>query len=439
MLSNLSVFLWLSGVLLIFYDQQALGDLRLWVFGFFLLLSVPKATRLTQTVTGITVIVALLWLYRGHDNSVLLDALRFALVFTIFLPALIFIRETLESSPEIGHARRGFFGLPDKHRSTGLVIGSQLLGTVLTLGVLAVSAPLVEKDAPEAVRRQTALDVLRGITLAIPWSPFTIGIVYVLGFRPSLSLHEVLLSGFALSMLYTLVSILQQAGIRGLGAVGQALAVFSPLIRPIALAVGIVLILATTTTLSTIEAVALAMPVLCCIRLATIGRYPAANTLKRVYQRVGATGNELLLFASAVTLGLLIQRSGLAELVVAGLSLDRMPIAAAIGFLLVVGAGLCLLGMHSILVGTVIATLISPLDHRLPDIVEAHIILFGWMCGAMLSYGSLSIGLATRLFDVSVSRLLRSPNIGYTAVLIVIVTIVFTFWTMLLSATHSGG
>jgi len=428
-LSALAALLWISGLIDIFFDHALLADARLTVFIVFLLLSLLLATRLTRTVMVITTIVSVYWIYVRQDFSLIIDALRFALVFTVFLPALVFIRETLEASPEIGRARNSFLSLPDGQRSTGLVIGSQLLGSVLTLGVLAVCAPLVSENDPEPGRRQAALDVLRGVTLAVPWSPFTIGIVYVLGFRPTLELHEVLITGFMLSVLYTVVSIIQQAGLRGLGAVPQSLRVFAPLIKPIVLSVATVLLLATVTPLSTLESVALAMPVLCMARLATIGRYPARDTLGRIYSRIGATGNELLLFASAVTLGFLIQRSGLAEQIVLVLTLDSMPLPLAIAFLLSTGALLCLSGMHSILVGTVIAALISPLDERLPDIIEAHIILFGWMCGAMLSYGSLSVGLATRLFDVRISRLIFSPSLVYTLWLIAVVTAVFSVWT----------
>jgi|GEM_PF-5227053 len=429
LLSVLAASLWLTGVFDIFVDRAILSDSRLLVFIVFLASSLLIATRLTRIVMVITTVTSMIWIYTGNDAGILIEALRFSLVFTVFLPALVFIRETLESSPEIGRARNSFFALPTGQRSTGLVIGNQLLGSVLTLGVLAVSAPLVSEDDPEPVRRQTALDVLRGVTLAVPWSPFTIGIVYVLGFRPSLELHEVLLTGFMLSVLYTVVSVIQQAGFRGLKAIPQSLKVFAPLIKPIMFSVAMVLLLATVTPLSTLESVALAMPVLCLTRLVSLGRYPAQNTLLRSYQRIGATGNELLLFASAVTLGLLIQKSGLAEQVVSVLTLDKMLLPLAIAFLLSTGALLCLSGMHSILVGTVIAALISPLDDRLPDIVEAHIILFGWMCGAMLSYGSLSIGLATRLFNVKVSRLIFSPSLIYTLWLILVVTVVFSIWT----------
>lgn len=435
LLSALAALLWFTGLVAIFLDDAKLADGRLFIFVIFLLLSIVIATRLTRGVVATALGASVVWLYSGLGFDVIIESLRFALVFTVFLPALVFIRETLESSPEIGRARNGFASLPPGERMTGLTVGAQLLGSVLTLGVLAVTAPLVSSDDPEPVRRHAALAVLRGVTLAVPWSPFTIGIVYVLGFRPALSLHEVLLTGFGLSVLYTIISVIQQSGISGLSAIKVSLRVFAPLIQPIVLSVATVLLLATVTPLSTLESVALAMPVLCLARLATIGRYAARNTLVRIYQRIGSTGNELLLFASAVTLGFLIQESGLSERVVSLLALDKMPLPAAIFLLLSAGAVLCLTGMHSILVGTVLATVVAPLDARLPDLVEAHIILFGWMCGAMLSYGSLSIGLATRLFDVSVSRLIFSTNFYYTIWLILAVTCVLSVWTAVAHTT----
>jgi len=412
----------------IFVDLSALEDVRLGALVLFIALAVISASRLTLFLTAVAIASGTLWMMQSGDIKPILDGLRFALVFSIFLPALVLTRETIEASREIALARSAFMELSSNQRATGVMIGSQLLGVVLTMGVMAMTAPLIRKDSPEQLRRDTILSVLRGLMLAGLWTPFSVGVIYITGFRPELKLLEICGPGFLMALIGSVIAVLVGAGPKGLTQIGSALRIFRPLMPLIAVSITAVVLFATLSSFSTIQSVALVMPVLCAIKLATTGAYAARVTLSRVVSRIGATGNELLLFSAAVVLGSLLRESGLAETLVHLLALDQMPIELAIVVLMILGPLFSFMGMHSILTGTLLFALLGPLDDQIPDMIEAQIVIFGWMCGAILSFGSLSITLGTGLFRVNVGRIVLSANLGFVALFTVSATVAIVLW-----------
>jgi len=424
----IALFLWLTGIVAIFVDLPGFDDVRLGALVIFISLAVISASRLTLFLTAVAIAGGALWLVQSADITPVLDGLRFALVFSIFLPALVLTRETIEASREIGQARNAFMELTSNQRATGVMIGSQLLGVVLTLGVMAMTAPLIRDDSPEPLRRDTILSVLRGLMLGGLWTPFSVGVIYITGFRPDLELLEICGPGFLMAMVGSLIAVLVGAGPRGVGQIGAALRIFRPLMPLIAVSILAVITFATLSPFSTIQSVALVMPILCALKLAMTGAYAARATLSKVASRIGATGNELLLFSAAVVLGSLLRESGLADTLVGVLALDKMPIELAIVVLMVLGPLFSFMGMHSILTGTLLFALLGPLDAQIPDMIEAQIVMFGWMCGAIVSFGSLSITLGTGLFRVNVGRIVLSVNLLFVALFATAATLIIVVW-----------
>jgi len=424
----LAVFLWFTGLIEIFYVNETLTDVRIGVLVVFMAVTSLTAARLTKAVAALAVVASIGYYLANNNLDPVVDALKFAVVFAIFLPALLLTRETIEASPELSIARNGFLKLNEANRATGLLVGSQLLASVLTLGVLAITAPLVERGSSEVLRRETLLTVLRGIMLGGLWTPFSVAVIWILNTRPNLSLIEILGPGFLLALAGTVLAALLFSGFSGLAQIPSALKVFKPLIPSLATAIFVVLAFAHFLPFSTIETVALVLPLLCLIRLFTIGPRVTAGAVKGLFARIGASGNELLLFGAAVVLGFLLNSSGIAQTLVSILALDTMPIMAAITLLVLLGPLLALTGMHSVLVGTLLAALLTSLDSRIPDIIEGQILLCGWMSAAMISFGSISVGLGTRLFEVSVSRTILSNNILFQILFSALCAGVLVLW-----------
>lgn len=430
----LAVFLWITGLVTIFVQFDVLNDIRIVALLIFASVTTLSASRLTRAVALLAAIVTVLYYLKFKNFEPFIDALNFAVVFAIFLPALLLTRETIEASPELAVARAGFVKLNEGNRATGLLIGSQLLASVLTLGVMAITAPLVERGSSEELRRETLLTVLRGIMLGGLWTPFSVAIIWIISSRPELTLIQVLAPGFGMALGGTLLAVVLFSGLGGLAQIPSALKVFRPLIPSLAIAIAVVLVFAQVLPFSTIETVALVLPVLCIVRLLTIGPRSTVGAVKGLFDRIGDSGNELLLFGAAVVLGFTLNASGISDTLVSLLALDRMPIVAAITLLVVIGPVLALTGMHSVLVGTLLVALLAPVNDRIPDIIEGQILLCGWMSAAMISFGSLSVGLGTRLFGVSVARTIISSNILYQMLFSSLCAAVLALWYTWFSA-----
>ncbi len=159
--------LWAGGLVRIFADAPILQHAAVLLLGVYLVLALPRCGRLSRTVAGLVGGAALaISAATGHWRPVL-DGLVFALVFTTFLPTILLLRVTIDASPEVWRSRAVFASMPVAERTGGMLAGGNVLGSVLTLGVFPVLAPLVPRDASEAVRGDMARACLRGLGLTL--------------------------------------------------------------------------------------------------------------------------------------------------------------------------------------------------------------------------------------------------------------------------------
>jgi hypothetical protein len=221
------------------------------------------------------------------------------------------------------------------------------------------------------------------------------------------------------------------SGWRGLRTFMEPLRAFHSLYAPIGALIVAVVVFAQITPFSSLQSVSMLMPIICLVRLLTMQPTAISGVFKATWSTLAATANEILLFSSAVILGQLITTAGLAQQSIDWLSLDSMSDGAFLALLMLLGPALALTGMHSVLIGAVIAALLAPLDARYPDLVEAMVILYAWMTASSISVGSLSVGVATRLFDVDARQLVLSSNLVYTIALTVIVTVGFEIFLLI--------
>ena len=130
--------------------------------------------------------------------DVLYDGVAFALIFTFFLPAIQFIRATLSASTEIGQSRAAFEKMREGERTGGMLLAAHVLGSVLIMGTYPILAPLTPSDADEAERARAARTNCRGTSLVLFWSPFTVGMAFVLTAWPELPLWQIVAAGLPL-------------------------------------------------------------------------------------------------------------------------------------------------------------------------------------------------------------------------------------------------
>jgi hypothetical protein len=404
--------LWSSGLVAMFVAPELLVVTRDAAFLLLLALALPAAKTVSRGVAGSGLAAAaMLALFYGETGA-LFAAAEGALVFVIFLPALFLMRETVQRSPEARTAEAAFDQLGPGRRIAGLTVGSHLLAAVMIIGALPVIRPFLVRQEP-GLRAEFARASIRGFALCVLWSPFTVAMGFVLTARPEVELAAVIAVGLPTTAAALVGAVFVDRGLKGVRAALPALVAFKSLAVPIVVMVGLVVLMASVSPLSTLEVVAIVLPPLCLARLWALPARPVGDALVAAGRDLPRMGDELLIFTGALLLGDLITTTGVADLVAAALHLERwpLPLVPLLGFAL--GPPLALAGLHPIVAATVLFALLEPVGDQLPDLVEIQIVLFGWMAGAMVSYASLSIVAASSLFEVPVGRLVLGVNLRY--------------------------
>ncbi len=409
--------LWLTGIVALFLPSDLVARIRDVAFLLLLALALPAAKRVSRSIALVGLAAALILFVAYDDPLALLDAADRALVFVVFLPALLLMRETMQESPEARTSEAAFDALGPGRRIAGLTIGSHLLAAVMIIGALPIIRPFLVRQQDPTLRTELARAAMRGFALCVLWSPFTVAMGFVLTQKPDVALTSVMAAGLPATLVALAAAVWVDRGLRGVRAAVPALVAFRSLALPVVVIVTIVVVLASTTTFSTLEVVALTLPILCVARLLALPHAPVRRTVGRAVRDLPRMGDELIIFTGAVLIGMLIDATGVAQAVADNLALEAWPrpLVPILGFAL--GTPLAIIGLHPIVAGTLLFALLAPLDATLPDLFEIQIVLFAWMAGAMVSYASLSVVAGSSLFEVPTRHLVFSVNLTYLAVL----------------------
>ncbi|MEO1019039.1 MAG: hypothetical protein AAFY56_15295, partial [Pseudomonadota bacterium] len=195
------LILWLTGYLVMVPALAPLNAFRIGLFLLFLALAFVHARPIAKTLITLAVGAALVTSGHGGGPGVILAGADFAIVFAVFLPTLVLVRETMNRAPETQAAQAAFAELRSEDRLAGLTGAVHALGAFLILGALFMTGPFVAAEPNRGRRRQEALAAMRGFGVAVWWSPFTIGMAFALTNRPDVPLLHAMALGFLLAMI----------------------------------------------------------------------------------------------------------------------------------------------------------------------------------------------------------------------------------------------
>ncbi len=422
--------LWLTGYLTMLPALSPLEPIRLALFIAFLLLALATARSLARVLIGVAVAAALLTSGHGGGAEVLLAGVDFGIVFAVFLPTLVLVRETMDRAPETQAAQMAFAKLGGEDRLAGLTGSVHVLGAFLILGGLFMTGPFVAAEPDRARRRREALAAMRGFGLAVWWSPFTIGMAFALTNRPDVPLLHAMALGLLLALLGIAISLAVFTPGPAFKGLMRALQALQPITVPAGVSILAVVGVASLTPLGTVAAVGLVMPLLCFGRLAQLGVGQLLEGSTVAARRLNRLGDEFLLFTAAAIFGFTLQATGGAEFLAGWLALDRLLSIMVPLAIILLGIVLALIGVHSVVIGGLVVALLHPVEHRLPDLIEVATILIPWGAAAMISYSSLSVVTAVSVYRLSFMDFVWSPNIVFLVLMSGVVALVFIplFW-----------
>jgi hypothetical protein len=413
LLSLLVGTLWLLAVLRILVDVPYLAETMAGLVVAFLLAALPRLPRHTMILCAV-LIAAMLVLAQIYDQWPAIPAgIAKASIFPAFLATIVLLRAAADQRPEIASARTLFGSLPPAERDSGIVIGTHVMGAVLQVGVFAVLAPILGKDAPAAERREVFTVAIRGMMTVPFWSPFIVGMAVASQYLPLVPLWQIMGLGITLTIMAFAVSILLFDRNPGMGTLKRSLASLAPVSTPVFIAALLVVGATGTTGLSTLQALILALPVPCILAVLTVHTGNLNVAFRQTASGIGRIGPETSILVSSTTLGAVFEAAlphmGLLDWLEA-LSLPAWAIILIVIMTMNVAG---LFGMHAIVTGTFLLVIFTSVPTGLTDLVLMQALLVGWGLCSGISIGSLTVATGAAMFRIPPTELITRANIAF--------------------------
>lgn len=405
--------LWTLAVLQIIFPMAHVSPIMVGLLISFILGTVPRLSWHTLVLCGALAMAAfiLAWIY-GQWSAVP-DGIAKATIFPAFLSTIILLRAAADQRPEITTAREMFGTLNPTKRDSGIVIGTHLIGAILQVGVFAILAPILGRDASPEERREVFTVALRGMATVPFWSPFVVGIAVASQYLPMVPLWQIMPMGMFLTVLSIAISVLFFDRNPGFSALTHALNSLVPLAIPVFVAALIVVGTTALTGLSTLQALILSMPIPCLLAVMQIPAGSVRRALRQTASGIVRIGPETSILACSTMLGAVFEAAlpnmGLLDWL-KGLALPT----AAIIFTVILTMNIAgLFGVHAIVTGTFLLVIFTSIPTGLADLILMQALLVGWGLCSSISIGSLSIATGATMFQMPPTDLITRANIAF--------------------------
>lgn len=337
-------------------------------------------------------------------------------VFAAFVASAQMLRGVSERDPRVDRYRTALTLQSDPARPVWMMVGSSVLGCVMTVGAVAILAPLFAGAEDAGQRRVDAVATLSGTALAVNWSPFFVSIAVVSAFFPQLPLWSLMAVGLTLSVVGMVIALLTLSTEHPIATAGRALNALGGFI-PIILVAGLaVTVLRKLGDFSTLQASCLALPPLCVILILTgQGRRDGFAQLRDVGRatlgRILTIGPDTSVVALAFMFGLVLRDSATVDASVSHLGLAVLPAPLLLAMVPLSMMLLGVLSVHPIVSASLLMSLLADNHGAVSDLALAGATLVGWSAAAMVSYSGLLLMVTASVSAVPRGELILSRNL----------------------------
>ncbi|MEN9418656.1 MAG: hypothetical protein RI988_2276 [Pseudomonadota bacterium] len=408
--------LWLVQMVYLVTRWPPLAGLSVALLGMFLVLALVQASRHMRLMFALVWAVACALALGTGRPGLLWNGLEQAMIFGAFLPSLLMLRATAQSSALATRFRERCAGLDGHQAVQSALLGAHGLGSVLSVGVMGVLTIGVAREATESQRIECAGAAVRGMSTAVMWSPFFVAMGFSSQLVPAAPLSQVMLTGLGLALLGLALSMRLFTPDIGWRATWQAAQPLSLLVAPMALAFGAVLAL-NAWGYSGLQAVALALPVLCVAYLARRDRATATAVARTTLAHFGRLSDEMLVVVGASVLGVCI--AALPAVQAAAQGMDATAVHGA-WLLVVLVAGLYTLGqvgVHPMIGAGLVLPVLGTGAFGIHPVALVSATVFAWGLSASSSIWTLPFATAAATFEVPVTKLWHAKALRYTLLL----------------------
>ncbi|MBJ3775085.1 hypothetical protein JCR33_05260 [Acuticoccus sp. 2012] len=421
---TLAIIMWLCEFVSLILPGTVLQTVAELALGGLLLVGLTRIRRWTMAFATGLIVLSACALLAGASIEAGLAQLRQGALVGAFLQTLILLRATVEEHPRLSAIQTRFEAIDSRDRNGGIILVSHLLGSVMTIGVMSVFAPLMRRAKGDQ-RLQAAELSMRGFSLIAFWSPFTVAMATVNASMPNLPIWQISLAGAVIAFGALGAGYLLGQFRIGARALGEVLKAITPIGLPLLLLTIVTIIVSVAFGLGALRACILVIPPVCLVWSKTMSRKAIANIGRRTIRSLDRLADDITLFTMS--------------LVLAGLVLDVPSLLEALGSLIgegrpsyvffVIGAALIaalpMIGIHMILPTTLVLAIFANLSGHSDgaDLLMTMLVLVGWCFGSMLSPASVALLTASSMFDVPIERLTWGSNMGFLLGLFTVVAL----------------
>ncbi|CAN0428183.1 unnamed protein product, partial [Discosporangium mesarthrocarpum] len=388
----------------------------------FLVLVMPRIAGHSRILLAVLTAVTLALAAIYGEWGAILDGIARAAIFPAFLATIVLLRATADQRPEIAAARQMFGALDPDRRDSGVVIGTHMIGAVLQVGVIAILAPILGRDASEEERRIVCTAAIRGMSMVPFWSPFIVGMAVASQYLPAVPLWEIMGLGLLLAALGILFSFLMVDRNRGVVPLLQAMKSLTPVAIPIAFTALVVVGTTALTSLTTLQALIVGLPVPCLAALISLKGDTLRRALAQTAHGLSRIGTETCILVFATTLGMVFEASLPHMGLLSWLEAQNFPAPVIILIVIMTMNIAGLSGVHAIVTGTMLLVVFTSVPTGVADLVLMQALLIGWGLCSGISIGSLSVATGAAMFQMAPTRLVSRENIIFVFVLSMILT-----------------
>ncbi len=378
--------------------------------------ALTKASRhirlLGCVLGGATVVLSVL----HRDAGSLWKGLETALPFAAFLPTVVMLRGAVEASPTVTTIRTRLTELDPDGRTVWMTLGAHLLAAIITLGFVSVLRPMLPERLSDTERVTLAQSSIRGLGLAITWSPFFVASAVASQLLPMVAAWRMIGFGLLLACAGMAIAVLMFTPRIRAASLRKAVQRVGVLLLPTAAMVGVVVVVSAATGWTSLQTIVVAFPVASAgyILLRT-GRGGSA-ALKRVATGVGRMGDEVVIMTASAVFGSMVAGYGLPDGMVDLIEgLARFP-AIIILLEVAITVGLGMVGLHPMVSAAVLIPLTLSLQIPIAPQVLAQMVMLAWSLSSTIAIWTLPVVVASTTFDVPVRSLATGPNLRFVVV-----------------------
>jgi len=386
------------------------------VLALLMLLALLKASTHIRVLAAVLLSATAVATWRAGDWTVLERGLRAGLLMGAFLPVVMLVRATVYLSPTVPAIRERLGAMSAAERRSWMTGGAQMLGSILTLGYVSVQRPLLPASVPDDERASLAESGVRGLGMAILWSPFFVASAMASQLVPGVPAWRIVLLGLALSAVAGLIAHLMFNRELALGSIPRVVGRLAPIGVPTILLVGAVVLTSGLAGWNVLQSVIVVVPGVCAVYVLSHAPRRAGEVVRDVAAGAGRMGDEVLVLTTATMFGSAIAGVGMPDVLAGAIrALGDQP-WLAIGLAVGLIAGLGLLGLHPMVTAAVMVPTYVSLGLPIADAVLLHIVVLAWSLSSMVSAWTLPVVVTSAAFGIPVRRLVFGANLRFVAV-----------------------